>query len=1081
MSGRRGVALITVLAVMLAAAIMATGVSYMISRYNQRSGLNLYSESAVQASRAGEASVKSWFTYEGPEVLALLNAYLARCETGCKPYRLPMHADYLADANRNRQSFEAFLVGVVVDSADADAPVSIKVQVNAQGQDEAQSVVTLLYELRGISFQRATPQSTATPAAAVAPDALYITGGEFQDVNAPTLIEGSAYVQSAFKTTNGGKVHVTGDLVFGKNITTYVGDSLVVDGNLYVTGVFRLEPPTEGPGSGGKLWVKGNAVFRSQVQWLGGPFRAEGDAYFADTLGMGSLTASGNGIADSLSIGGNATFMNSVQVMGTGKLRVQGDAGFMNAAGYLRAGTGGRIKVQGNALVYPTVCWQDVGSALFVGTFVHTLLQGTACTGFSSTEPSLGTGASWDGWNTAASAWTTPKVITAATQLTDIAAKLGGGMDKEVPFTLSAASIAHIADSLGTRWGTLFPNPQSAGGWRAQCDSRDASEGVYTTNQVRTTVLQCLAEEMPDSVRYNGHILLDLRGTYWNTNLVTEKLSDSYVILVDQGPITLPPTTAAGRILVYYTGTTNPRIEVVGADTCNCVIYSQKGLQFGLGVFNGNIVINNTAGATDRTQTTDDTGVRTFRYDADVLNDLITSGLFLDADGNPLGGGSTLVYSPRLLTLLSPRLEVKLAGERWGSTTMDLSSAVSFGRSLHVVPAMVIAEAGEFTSWSAFAAQRAIEGYVLPVTSREGCSEPAPLSTSGVDFATAGTYTVQFYSTCDVGNSPTGNLIVWVVPAGATAASGTSSGASSSAGTSAGSSAVASSAVVYSSAAASSSSTAVSGGIAYKFKMAGTCPASGSTLRFGVRIANNTGSVLNLKHYRLTFFMNDGYAASSWARQPGSPWNSSYQDNVKDISLAFTDLVAGGTSPRLYNRMVQVGWNADTYVVSGAEAGFNDLSLIHSDWSSTINGADDYSYDGCASEYSVNDYVLFESDLSGNWEVVSGTAPEYALLVSSSSAAASSSSAGAGGAGCTCPSGCSSVATVSIPYTVEGVFAKCVFTATRPSNVNMWNGATANINGISYAGYSSALPSAVDGGYYMYVLSTGAYGHFEAQ
>lgn len=1079
MSGRRGVALITVLAVMLAAAIMATGVSYMISRYNQRSGLNLYSESAVQASRAGEASVKSWFTYEGPEVLALLNAFLARCETGCKPYRLPMHADYLADANRNRQSFEAFLVGVVVDSADADAPVSIKVQVNAQGQDEAQSVVTLLYELRGVSFQRATPQSTATPAAVVSPDALYITGGEFQDVITPTLIEGSAYVQSAFKTIAGGKVHVTGDLVFGKDIEAYINDSLVVDGNLYVAGDFRLE-------SGGRAWVKGNSVFKTHLKYLNGPFRVEGDAYFADTVGSGSLAVSSNGINDSLSIGGNATFMNSVQVMGTGKLRVQGDAGFMNAAGYLRAGTGGRIKVQGNALVYPTVCWQDVGAALFAGTFVHTLLQGTACTGFSSTEPSLGTGASWDGWNTAASAWTTPKVITAATQLTDIAAKLGGGTDKEVPFTLSATSIAHIADSLGTRWGTLFPNPQSAGGWRAQCDSRDASEGVYTTNQVRTTVLQCLAEEMPDSVRYNGHVLLDLRGTYWNANLVTEKLSDSYVILVDQGPITLPPTTAAGRILVYYTGTVNPVIQVVGADTCNCVIYSQKGLQFGLGVFNGNIVINNTSGATDRTQTTNATGVRTFRYDADVLNDLITSGLFLDADGNPLGGGSTLVYSPRLLALLSPRLEVKLVGERWGSTTMDLSSAVSFGRSLHVVPAMVIAEAGEFTSWSAFAAQRAIAGYVLPVTSRDGCSEPAPLSTSGVDFATAGTYTVQFYSTCDVGNSPTGNLIVWVVPAGSTAASsgsGTSSGTSSAAGTSAGSSTAASSAAA-SSAATSSSSAAASGGVTYEFKITGTCPASGNTLQFGVLITNNLGSVLNLKHYRLTFFMNDGYAASSWARQPGSPWNGTYQDNVKDVTLAFSDLVAGGTSPRLYNRMVRVGWNADTYVVSGAEAGFNDLSLIHLDWSS-INGADDYSYDGCTSEYVVNDYVLFESDLSGNWEVVSGTAPDYALLVSSSAAASSSagasSSGTAGGAGCTCPSGCSSVTTVTIPYTVEGVFAKCVFAATRPSNVNMWNGATANINGTSYSGYSSALPSAVDGGYYMYVLSTGAYGHFEAQ
>ena len=94
--------------------------------------------------------------------------------------------------------------------------------------------------------------------------------------------------------------------------------------------------------------------------------------------------------------------------------------------------------------------------------------------------------------------------------------------------------------------------------------------------------------------------------------------------------------------------------------------------------------------------------------------------------------------------------------------------------------------------------------------------------------------------------------------------------------------------------------------------MAGTCPGTGYTLQFGVRIGNQTGHTVNLKDYRISYFMNDAYSASSWARQSGSPWNGSYQDNAKNVNVAFSDITTGGSSPSLSNRMIQITWAEDT-------------------------------------------------------------------------------------------------------------------------------------------------------------------------
>ena len=79
--------------------------------------------------------------------------------------------------------------------------------------------------------------------------------------------------------------------------------------------------------------------------------------------------------------------------------------------------------------------------------------------------------------------------------------------------------------------------------------------------------------------------------------------------------------------------------------------------------------------------------------------------------------------------------------------------------------------------------------------------------------------------------------------------------------------------------------------------------------------------------------------------------------------------------------------------------------------------------------------------------------------------------------GCTCPSGCDDISTVSAvnaPFVVYGAEDRCFFfNDTAGSYINSWNVEEVNLNGMDITGRwigANDYPAKVDGGYYLYVL-----------
>jgi hypothetical protein len=85
--------------------------------------------------------------------------------------------------------------------------------------------------------------------------------------------------------------------------------------------------------------------------------------------------------------------------------------------------------------------------------------------------------------------------------------------------------------------------------------------------------------------------------------------------------------------------------------------------------------------------------------------------------------------------------------------------------------------------------------------------------------------------------------------------------------------------------------------------------------------------------------------------------------------------------------------------------------------------------------------------------------------------------------GCTCPSGCDTVVTVSAPFTSNGSANTCYFfDGSAGSYVNSWNMTEVNLNGTDITNRwigSFGYPSQVDGGYYLYINGAFPWSHVD--
>ena len=291
---KKGVSLITVLLFMLVATIAATATYRWITREGESSASRMVRSEAYMSAVSGIEAARSWMTYHGNDVGALIADYFANDK---KPILLD---SALAPLNRSGQNYNVWLTGVNTEKN------SYKLKIFSEGEarngakhsEVAILNVNGLYRVQipqegsEIDFNEAffgslasagdlnvnsiivngSPNATNGGGAAFSTvnvtDYLFVTGtAEF---NSSTNV-GTMYVEGDFmRCTN---VNVNGDVfVGGKWYATMGGAGDVIAGDLYVAGGIDLTwqgPRTQGGcggGIGGTLSVSGNLTSDGTVK-----------------------------------------------------------------------------------------------------------------------------------------------------------------------------------------------------------------------------------------------------------------------------------------------------------------------------------------------------------------------------------------------------------------------------------------------------------------------------------------------------------------------------------------------------------------------------------------------------------------------------------------------------------------------------------------------------------------------------------------------------------------------------------------------------------------------------------------------
>lgn len=291
---KKGVSLITVLLFMLVATIAATATYRWITREGESSASRMVRSEAYMSAVSGIEAARSWMTYHGNDVGALIADYFANDK---KPILLD---SALAPLNRSGQNYNVWLTGV---NAEKNS-YKLKIFSEGEARNGAKHSEVAILNVNGlyrvqipeqgseIDFNEAffgslasagdlnvnsiivngSPDATNGGGAAFSTvnvtDYLFVTGtAEF---NSSTNV-GTMYVEGDFmRCTN---VNVNGDVfVGGKWYATMGGAGDVIAGDLYVAGGIDLTwqgPRTQGGcggGIGGTLSVSGNLTSDGTVK-----------------------------------------------------------------------------------------------------------------------------------------------------------------------------------------------------------------------------------------------------------------------------------------------------------------------------------------------------------------------------------------------------------------------------------------------------------------------------------------------------------------------------------------------------------------------------------------------------------------------------------------------------------------------------------------------------------------------------------------------------------------------------------------------------------------------------------------------
>ena len=251
---KKGVSLVTVLLFMMVATIAATATYKWLSSVGSSSAARLELSEARLAAKAGVDAARSWMTFNGNDVGALIKQYF---ENSKKPIFLN---PVLPRLTSSKMRDSVWLVGVNVEKSNYKLKVlSVGMtRDNTKYSEMAVFDVSGLYQVRlpsqtpPLNYEESFNGGLATAGVinvdrAIIKQTPAVKNAGGQGLNNVTvadylILDGNFYVNNQ---GNVGDLYVTGDLAFGNNLN--------VGGNLYVGG------PLYGTSSGNQLTVRGSA------------------------------------------------------------------------------------------------------------------------------------------------------------------------------------------------------------------------------------------------------------------------------------------------------------------------------------------------------------------------------------------------------------------------------------------------------------------------------------------------------------------------------------------------------------------------------------------------------------------------------------------------------------------------------------------------------------------------------------------------------------------------------------------------------------------------------------------------------
>lgn len=973
---RKGFSLVIVMIMMILATLVATALYKTLGNYQMASGANLQSESAVAAARAGVAASKAWFTYEGQQARNLLQNYFA---DPTKDIKINFDANYSEAANKNGQAFDVYLTDVKTDQ-NAGTELDVTLQIVGQGQNDSKVIVTSVLNLKGMAFQQPPVVTTTAVYTRVwGEEAMFLSGTFENQTGNISIPEGNLYVGGKWET-NGTVTITKGSLVTARGqASTSIQKDVTVGKNAYFGSPIKL--------NGIAITVNGSAYVNSLELSAGGTLRVghdsvnQGGDLWINTIIGGSGSASilarknqTDGSRGSITIGKDYGFSQ-------GALHAENDIWVLentDISDFAVNTTAGR-----NIFV-DVDCSDDCDKFRFNGPYGF-IRSST----FSPAITSLGAGNIYLGPAYGGNAPESYVQKVDSMKATYDEFLVTG--KKEVPYYLSDATRGVYAKAW-TYWRDTYCPVGACSNGSQYLTASDWDAIWLAVNAADATLLK------------NGYLFVEFDGAgmQWANMNTPGTLEHNFVFYFKNSTPSLNQHMYANQPSSRSIWWSQNGFENLGCSgVVNGIIYAANGSV----KLNATLTIKGQVLVSNGHNITDNAG-GTFQYDNQVMSEISTAtGLLRET-------GTTDAVTPPTpppdefkagytLSLLSPRLDVSVVSEVFGGTEVNPNNVVEFDRALVVEPGLISVLKDEYTVWgNTFTDAHPIRTAVRPEAGCEGVSA-SPINASVVQWDQEGTYIVNYTADCPSGTDPVGQVKIWVKPLSATvvsSATGTSSAALASSG--------ATSSVAVSSSVAALPSSSAGVGIAFEFQTGSPCPTpspgADTKIWWGAKFTNNSGSTINLKDYRVTYYLGTSTAASGWTFDPpaGNPSDAGI------VNVSFGDIVPSGINPRTgydYDVMAQVTWPYDVYVNNATFADFTDLGL-RKVANTAFRAYNDYSYMGCQVTWAINDYVVFEQWDGSAWNVVAGQKPPYTVVTPSSSSGLSSSVAASSSAAAGCTS-----------------------------------------------------------------------------